>query len=191
MKYYIIQNGQQMGPYTIEQLKIYHVTPETDVWTEGMANWAKAKDIPALASLFAGMGAAPGATVAQPQAAQNSGQYQQTGNQYQQTSGNQYQQAQPSSYGGYPPKTWVAEAILVTLFCCMPFGIVGLVHATMVSLYYNRGEFEAAEQASKTAGKWVKIAFIIGLIVIILYVVLILVMGFSLNNAYRRGMFGY
>ena len=54
----------------------------------------------------------------------------------------------------------------------MPFGVVGLVHATMVSLYYNRGEFEAAEQASKTAGKWVKIAFIIGLIVIILYVVL-------------------
>ncbi|MBR4389417.1 MAG: CD225/dispanin family protein [Prevotella sp.] len=183
MKYYIIQNGQQMGPYTIEQLKIYHVTPETDVWTEGMANWAKAKDVPALASLFAGMGAA--AMGAQPQAAPNSGQYQQpSGN-------NQYQQAQPASYGGYPPKTWVAEAILVTLFCCMPFGIVGLVHATMVSLYYNRGEFEAAEQASRTAGKWVKIAFIIGLVVIILYVILILVMGVSLNNAYRRGMFGY
>lgn len=194
MKYYIIQNGQQMGPYTIEQLRIYHVTPETDVWTEGMANWAKAKDIPALAPLFAGVagGAMPGATVVQPQGAVNSGQYQQTaGNQYQQASNNQYQQAQPSSYGGYPPKTWVVEAILVTLFCCMPFGVVGLVHATMVSLYYNRGEFEAAEQASKTAGKWVKIAFIIGLIVIILYVVLILVMGVSLNNAYRRSLYGY
>ena len=93
MKYYIIQNGQQMGPYTIEQLRIYHVTPETDVWTEGMANWAKAKDIPALAPLFAGVagGAMPGATVVQPQGAANSGQYQQTaGNQYQQASNNLY-----------------------------------------------------------------------------------------------------
>ena len=27
------------------------------------------------------------------------------------------------------PKTWLVESILVTLFCCLPFGIVGIVNA--------------------------------------------------------------
>ncbi len=29
----------------------------------------------------------------------------------------------------YPPKNHLVEAILVTLFCCLPFGIVGIVNA--------------------------------------------------------------
>ncbi len=181
MKYYIIQNGQQMGPYTVEQLKLYHVTPETDVWTEGMANWVKAKTVPELSPLFAGAVGAAGAAFGASQG-------------YQAQTANPRQSAnsgQPANYGGYPPKSWTVEAVLVTLFCCMPFGVVGLVHATMVSLYYNRGEFEAAEQASKTAGKWVKIAFFLGLTFIILYVIFILVMGNIFTNAYRRAAFGY
>ena len=183
MKYYIIQNGQQMGPYTVEQLKLYHVTPETDVWTEGMANWVKAKTVPELATLFmnAGVNAGMGAAGAAYGAAQG----------FQNQAAQQAQPAQNAGYGGYPPKSWTAEAVLVTLFCCMPFGIVGLVHATMVSLYYNRGEFEAAEQASKTAGKWVKIAFFLGLAIIILYTIFILVVGNIFSEAYRRAAFGY
>src|SRR4029079_6010877 len=31
-----------------------------------------------------------------------------------------------------PPKSWLAESILVTLFCCMPFGIAGIVNASRV-----------------------------------------------------------
>lgn len=177
MKYYIIQNGQQMGPYTMEQLKLYHVTPETDVWTEGMANWTKAKNVSELAPLFAGAAGASGvAGGGTPAGAYGASRGYQT---------------QTANYGGYPPKSWMVEAVLVTLFCCMPFGVVGLVHATMVSLYYNRGEFEAAEQASKTAGKWVKIAFFLGLTFIVLYVIFILVVGNIFTEGYRRATFGY
>jgi len=31
-----------------------------------------------------------------------------------------------------PPKSWLVESILVTLFCCLPFGIAGIVNASRV-----------------------------------------------------------
>ena len=66
------------------------------------------------------------------------------------------------------PKTWMAESILVTIFCCLPFGIAGIVFAAKVSSLYAAGRYEEAEAASKTAGTWSKIGFFVGLVVIIL-----------------------
>ena len=71
------------------------------------------------------------------------------------------------------PKTWLVESILVTLFCCLPFGIVGIVYASKVSTLLNIGQYDEAVAASKEAGKWVKIGFITGLIGIILYVLVV------------------
>ena len=67
------------------------------------------------------------------------------------------------------PKTWLVESILVTLFCCLPFGIVGIVNAAKVNSLWAAGQQEAAERASATAGKWTKIGFIVGIVVIIIY----------------------
>jgi hypothetical protein len=54
--------GQQHGPYPERQFRQLittgTVTAETLVWTEGMANWQKAGDVP---GLFSGPPAAPGA----------------------------------------------------------------------------------------------------------------------------------
>ena len=70
---------------------------------------------------------------------------------------------------GVCPKTWMAESILVTIFCCLPFGIVGIVNAAKVSSLFAAGNVEAAEEASKSAGKWTKWGFFTGLVLIILY----------------------
>ena len=69
------------------------------------------------------------------------------------------------------PKTWLVESILVTLFCCLPFGIVGIVNAAKVNSLYATGNIEAAQQASATAAKWTKIGFIVGIVVIIVYAI--------------------
>lgn len=42
MDFFIIENGQQAGPFTIAQLAEKKITSETLVWREGMANWAPA-----------------------------------------------------------------------------------------------------------------------------------------------------
>lgn len=80
------------------------------------------------------------------------------------------------------PKTWMAESILVTVFCCLPFGIAGIVFASKVSSLYAAGNYEAALQASKDAGKWTKIGFIVGLVVIVLYLLVYGVAFFSMLN---------
>jgi len=73
-----------------------------------------------------------------------------------------------------PPKTWLAESILATLFCCLPFGIVGIVHAAKVDSLYQSGLYDQAQKASEEAGKWTKISFWLGLAGGILYFILIL-----------------
>lgn len=80
------------------------------------------------------------------------------------------------------PKTWMAESILVTVFCCLPLGIAGIVFASKVSSLYAAGNYEAALQASKDAGKWTKIGFIVGLVVIVLYLLVYGAAFFSMLN---------
>lgn len=66
------------------------------------------------------------------------------------------------------PRNWLVESILVTLFCCLPFGIVGIVNAANVNSRFDAGDFEGAERASKEAGKWTRIGFWVGLASIVL-----------------------
>ena len=62
----------------------------------------------------------------------------------------------------------MTEAILVTLFCCLPFGIAAIIQASKVSGFVASGNIPAAQAASNEASKYVKIAFFAGLIVGIL-----------------------
>jgi hypothetical protein len=70
------------------------------------------------------------------------------------------------------PKNWLVESILTTLFCCLPFGIAGIIFAAQVNSKYVAGDYEGALIASNNAAKWTKIGFFIGLAGVILYVVL-------------------
>jgi hypothetical protein len=48
-QYFFLTGKDQNGPFTIEQLEDKGLTNETLIWTEGMDNWQKLKDIPELA----------------------------------------------------------------------------------------------------------------------------------------------
>ena len=69
------------------------------------------------------------------------------------------------------PKTWMVESILVTLFCCLPFGIIGIINAAKVESEFKAGNYEIAQRASMEAGKWTKTGFFVGLAGIILYMI--------------------
>ncbi len=55
-------------------------------------------------------------------------------------------------------------AILVTIFCCLPFGIVSIVYAAQVNGFVAAGRFDSARQASESAKMWAWIAFAVGLV---------------------------
>lgn len=62
------------------------------------------------------------------------------------------------------PKNYLIESILVTIFCCQPFGIVGIVYASQVNSKYAYGDFEGALRASSEAKKWTTWGFIAGIL---------------------------
>ena len=74
------------------------------------------------------------------------------------------------------PKTWLVESILVTLFCCLPLGIVGIIKAANVSSLYHAGRYQEAEQSSREAAKWTKWGFWLSLIGGILYGIVVGIM---------------
>lgn len=61
------------------------------------------------------------------------------------------------------PKNYLLESILVTLFCCMPFGIVGIIKAANVGSLYSQGRYQEAQDASFSAKKWSKWGFLVTL----------------------------
>jgi len=63
------------------------------------------------------------------------------------------------------PKNYLIESILVTIFCCQPFGIVSIVYASQVNSKYTLGDYDGALQASKNAKKWMIWGLIVGLII--------------------------
>ena len=83
----------------------------------------------------------------------------------------------PAGGGGLPPKTWLVESILVTLFCCLPFGIAGIVNASKVESKFASGDSAGALKASEEAAKWTKIGFFVGLGVGVLYFIFMIFVG--------------
>ncbi len=89
--------------------------------------------------------------------------------------------------GGPPPKNWLVESILVTLFCCLPFGIVGIINAAAVNTKYAAGDYAGAQVSSAAAGKWTKIGFFVGIGFGVLYMIL---MFLGIGSGMMAGMAG-
>ena len=52
MEFHLIRNGKQEGPFTVEELAQKGITPESEVWAEGMADWQQAGDVPELTAVL-------------------------------------------------------------------------------------------------------------------------------------------
>ncbi|MFI7144624.1 CD225/dispanin family protein [Nonomuraea sp. NPDC050022] len=80
---------------------------------------------------------------------------------------------QPGGYGApqSPPDNHLVAAILTTLFCCLPFGIVSIVKSSQVNSKWQAGDYQGAMQSSEEAKTWWKRALIFGAIINILIVI--------------------
>ena len=67
------------------------------------------------------------------------------------------------------PKTYLVEAIVATLLCCVPFGVVSIVYAAQVDSKFSAGDYQGAQRASDKAKTWYHVALISGLVVGVIY----------------------
>ena len=66
----------------------------------------------------------------------------------------------PPGYGPYqppigpPPDNYLVWAILTTILCCLPFGVVSIVYAAQVNSKWAMGDMAGAYEASRNARLW-------------------------------------
>lgn len=64
---------------------------------------------------------------------------------------------------------YLAPAILATIFCCLPFGIVAIVYAAQVDGTLAAGDYAGAVDASNRAKNWSIASAVSAVVLLVLY----------------------
>jgi hypothetical protein len=86
-------------------------------------------------------------------------------------------QSDISASGSQNIPNYLVQAILVTIFCCLPLGIPAIVFAAQVNGKAERGDYNGALDSSKKAKMWSWISFGVGLAVALIYAIFVVVIG--------------
>jgi ABC-type arginine/histidine transport system permease subunit len=78
---------------------------------------------------------------------------------------------------------YLVQSILVTLCCCLPFGIVAIIFAAQVNSKLAAGDVAGAREASGNAKRWCWIAFGVG---IVLQLIWLFFYGLAMLQAFRE-----
>ena len=161
-EYYYLKNGMKQGPFTLDALKKEPINPDTQVYHSEALDFAPARTFPELQSFFA---EDRGTTVDESafEAAGNGASSSTTYN--------------PNMQRPPMPENYLVWAILVTICCCLPLGIVSIINATKVSSAYAVGDYVGAEQASKDAKKWAIWGAVSGSVFVVLYILFVVVVA--------------
>ncbi len=84
------------------------------------------------------------------------------------------------------PSSYLALAIISTILCCLPTGIVSIIYATKVNSAYEDGKYDEANRASRNAKTWGIVSIGIALLGWIVY---ILIFGVAFFSALGSGDF--
>lgn len=70
---------------------------------------------------------------------------------------------------GHPVRSNMAISIFSTACCCLPLGIVAIVHAARANAHNSTGNYVTAAAEAKKAQTWTIVAIVLGLIVQLIY----------------------
>jgi hypothetical protein len=82
---------------------------------------------------------------------------------------------------GPKPPSYLVWAILTTLFCCLPFGIVSIVFAAQVDSKFNGGDIVGAQQASEKAKRWAIVSAAVGVGLTVLWFLIVVAAGANIG----------
>lgn len=89
-----------------------------------------------------------------------------------------YPQGPEGAAGGYqaPPDNYLVWAILSTVLCCLPLGIVSIVKSAKVNTLWAQGQHDEARKTAEDAKKFAIWSAIAGVVVGVVYGIVV-VMG--------------
>ncbi|MBD5232974.1 MAG: DUF4339 domain-containing protein [Bacteroidales bacterium] len=189
MKIWIYVDGRQEGPFTLEELLDKPVTEHTKVWYEGLPKWYPAGYLDEMRPLFDGTLAAKSAanpdesapaeeprseaestettseeTITIEETAANVEEVPETlASRY--APGRRYYRPQLDEPC---PPTYIGWSIFLTICCCSPVSLAGLIASICVTSFYGNGQLKKAQKASDIACWLVMISFALGIIPVML-----------------------
>lgn len=86
-----------------------------------------------------------------------------------------------TNQAGTPPDNNLVWAILCTVLCCLPLGIVAIIKSTKVKELWAQGDHAGAQKAADDAKKFAIWGAGISLVFVVIYMILIAV-GFAGGN---------
>lgn len=139
--WYYARDNKQQGPVTREELRRLivggSVRASDYVWTEGMTDWQTAAQAPELAPPAAE--GAPRPAMPMP--------------------------ARPETPAASEVPNYLVWAIVATVCCCMPGGIVSIVFAVQANSLRNSGQTAEALIMANRARTWIIVSMVVGLAV--------------------------
>jgi heme/copper-type cytochrome/quinol oxidase subunit 2 len=73
-----------------------------------------------------------------------------------------------------PPDNYLVWAILSTVCCCLPLGIVSIIKSSNVNTLWAQGLYEQAHKSAADAKKFAIISAVVSVVGIFLYIMLVL-----------------
>ena len=147
MQWYYSKNGIQLGPVEESELRAKLVRGEVSaadlVWREGMPDWSAAARVAELNATVPPLGGVTQSPYSPPQSQPASG----------------YPQTPIYQGPDIPTNLW--QSIVVTLMCCLPFGIVAIVYAAKVDGLKARGDIPGAMSAAASSRTWCNVSVLV------------------------------
>ena len=158
IQYWVNIDGVQSGPMPRGELTAAGLTPDSYVWRAGLDDWVRAGDLDELADLLRRVPPPVPVEACRPQVPAWQSAYQRP-----QPQCPVVEPCQPPKPNQEPcPSTNLVWAILATVLCCWPFGVVAIVHAAQVRLNYRTGNIAAAKKHSERAALWCILSIVVG-----------------------------
>lgn len=163
MQWYYSKSNTQLGPVTEDELRAKLSSGEVSqadlIWKEGMADWLPASRVPEFSSRT--VPPAMMSPVVSSLENVSSSPY---------TSPVAPSYPSPAMMGAAVPN-YLWQSIVVTLFCCLPFGIVAIVYAAKVDSLRASGDFHGASAASASAKTWCLVSLASAAIPVVLWLI--------------------
>lgn len=182
---YFTSGNEQYGPYTAEEFARLGIPGDTLIWYAGLNSWIPAAEAPLTSGLY------------------DTGNHRDSDMENAETERTQIvrndRKDEPievevmddfddddfdndSNLNDYPqPATHLAWAIVTTLMCFLPFGVISLIYANRVNTLWDEGKYEDAILYSKRANIWGWWAFGFGILCYIIGIIIMIKPFLNLN----------
>lgn len=178
MKYFAIIDGEQHGPFTLDELIAEGIRPDTYVWSKEMRDWQKAEEVAEICRAYR----THLYDVMHPHLPSNEELEEQERRKEEER--NRKLESVPRSYRGFiknpdteigdpidetpdysvKPRSMLPEAILATILCCPLTGIIAIVMSIRTNQLWKQGKDKEAYTASRMAKMWIGITLFMGFI---------------------------